>query len=74
MKYISDKIDFCFYNKDKFVVLINDCMQIGDVVMVICISFEKLVQVIVNKMDKDEDVLLIYMISYGSSDYCFVIK
>ncbi len=74
MKYISDKIDSRFHNKDKSVVLINDRTQIGDVVMATRTSLEKSVQAIANKMDKDEDVLLIYMTSHGSSDHRFVIK
>lgn len=74
LNYIEKTIHSRFHNQDKSVLLINDRTQIGEVVMATRTSIEKAVEVIANKMDKEEDVLLIYMTSHGSRDHHFVIK
>lgn len=71
---VTEKIHARYQNEDKTILLVNDRTRIGNVVMATTYSVDKAVQAIAAKMDKSEDILLVYMTSHGSEDHEFVLK
>lgn len=72
--FISAQLQQQYPLQGRAITLVNDRFRVGDASMATRISVEKAVQAIAAKMNRDEDVLLLYLTSHGSPDHQFVLS
>lgn len=72
--FISERIGERFNNENKIIKLINDRKRIGKTSMATKFSIKKSIKTISEKMDLDEDVLLLYVSSHGSQKHAISLK
>ncbi len=72
--FVTQQLQQQYPLQGRSVTLINDRFRVGDASMATRISVEKAVQALAEKMNRDEDVLLLYLTSHGSAEHEFILN
>ncbi len=72
--FVKDYFDRVFGTAGKSMTLINSTQTIKEIPLATTTSIKHTLEEIVKRMDRENDILFIYMTSHGSDDFEFVIK